>query len=58
MKGSNTFDLNYATVIEALQEYFDKRINPKIKVDSISPMNGMPGGNTIRVTVKEAEAKP
>lgn len=32
MRGNNTLQLNKATLIEALQEYFDKRYNPNIKV--------------------------
>ena len=35
MKGTNTLFLNQATMIEALQEYFDKRYEPKISVISV-----------------------
>lgn len=32
MIGNNEFNLNQATIIEALQEYLDKRYTPKVKV--------------------------
>lgn len=40
MKGTNTATLNEATMIDALQEYFDKRtINTKQKVLSVSSID-------------------
>jgi hypothetical protein len=35
MKGNNVMHLNSATLIEAVQEYLDKRITPNIKVESV-----------------------
>lgn len=32
MKGNNTILMNGATMMEALQEYLDKRYNPVVKV--------------------------
>lgn len=43
MLGRNTITLNQATVIEALQEYFDKRYTPKIKVASVLKNNSSNG---------------
>ena len=36
MKGSNELHLNQATIIEAIQEYLDKRYTPKPRVVSVS----------------------
>ena len=35
MKGHNKINLNLASMIEAAQEYFDKRYTPKIKVKNV-----------------------
>lgn len=35
MKGNNVIYLNTATLIEAVQEYLDKRITPNIRVESV-----------------------
>ena len=36
MVGNNTIVINTATMIEAMQEYFDKRYTPKFKVIGVS----------------------
>ena len=36
MKGNNTLRLNGATLTEALQEYLDKRYNPKVTVAGVT----------------------
>ena len=54
MKGTNTLTLNGATLIEALQEYFDKRITPNIKVVSVSADQS---NNTFRVPIEERPAE-
>lgn len=43
MKGHNTLNLNLSTVMEAMQEYFDKRYSPKIKVTNVkgTTLNGV-----------------
>lgn len=41
MKGNNTLSLNDATLIEALQEYFDKRIKPHIEVTGVDKVQGI-----------------
>ena len=51
MKGSNELRLNGATLIEALQEYFDKRYAPKIKVISVEQAPS-PYGNEFSVKVE------
>jgi len=40
MRGNNTFMLNGATMIEAVQEYLDKRMTPAPKVNSVAWGNG------------------
>lgn len=35
MKGVNTFVLNHETVVEALQEYFDKRLDPNVDITAV-----------------------
>lgn len=41
MKGHNTLNLNLVTIMEAMQEYFDKRYSPKLKVTNVkgTPLN-------------------
>ena len=43
MKGSNEIRLNSASMVEAVQEYFDKRTLPsgKFEVKSIKKLNSM-----------------
>lgn len=53
MKRNYTLNLNGATIIEALQEYFDKRITPKIKVESVDAGGGAYEQNTFTVKVSE-----
>lgn len=53
MKGSNDLILNHATIIEALQEYMDKRMGDYApKVVTISPNKS---DYTITVSVSEKE---
>lgn len=40
MRGNNQFYLNQSTVVEALQEYFDKRLTPKVEVKSVNQQTG------------------
>ena len=40
MIGNNTLILNTATVIEAMQEYFDKRYTPKVEVKDFKVHGG------------------
>ena len=53
MKGNNTLILNGASLIEALQEYFDKRITSKIKVESVSASTGAYDQGTFTIKVSE-----
>lgn len=58
VKGKNTLTLNTATMIEALQEYFDKRLSPKIKVETVASA-GNPGyTSTFTVDVSEVVDTP
>lgn len=51
MRGNNTLNLNEATIIEALQEYFDKRsLRSPFKVTSVTYTGG-----TFRVSTEERE---
>lgn len=52
MLGNNTLHLNHDTVIEALQEYFDRRTTPegRFKVISISA-----GDSQLEVHTEEPE---
>ncbi len=59
MKGRNELRLNTATLIEALQEYFDRRITgAKQKVTSIDKCTNCPADSTYLVNVEEVEAEP
>lgn len=53
MKGINTLTLNSATVIEALQEYFDRRtvVNGQFDVTAI----GFAGNGEYRITCTAKE---
>lgn len=57
MKGVNTFEINQETLLEALQEYFDKRLVMKPVITEIYLPNNtglkMGTGNSIKVTVQE-----
>lgn len=55
MKGTNTLELNHSTVIEALQEWFDKRWkgDNAVLVRSIAPVQGLVP--TFRITMSEPE---
>lgn len=59
MKGNNVFTLNQATMIEAVQEYLDKRYSPKVNVATVrantSGTYGQEG--TFIVDVKEIAAQ-
>ncbi len=47
MKGNNELHLNEATIIEAVQEYLDRRaaaVNSAPLVKSVKPGNSQPGG--------------
>ena len=56
MKGSNTLLLNQATVIEALQEYLDKRYEPKVKVVSVNKDASQSyGDDSFKVLISEPE---
>lgn len=58
MKGNNTLEVNEATMIEALQEYFDKRtIKPLFKVESVSAQSGRYDPNCWKVVVSEIAAR-
>lgn len=54
MRGNNKLTLNHHTVIEALQEYFDRRTNAegRFEVTSISPDNSK---SVIVVSIAEPE---
>ena len=52
MKGRNRLSLNKATIIEALQEYLDKRISPCINVADFS---SAASGDDYLVTVEVEE---
>ena len=62
MKGTNEMTLNEQTLVDAMQEYFDKRITPKIVVKSVKPRSSTGGTysseTSFTVLVQEAEAKP
>lgn len=54
MKGNNSIEVNEATMVEALQEYFDKRhVAPLFKVVSVSVNSGKYDPDSWRVTVSE-----
>lgn len=55
MTGNNTLILNAATIIEALQEYFDKRYTPNIKVLDCRPSSNASYGTQFQVEVGEIE---
>jgi hypothetical protein len=46
MIGTNTIHLNHATVLEALQEYFNKRLVLKPVIKSIVVQNAIHWGHT------------
>lgn len=51
MKGNNTLELNEATLIEAMQEYLDKRMtehSPRVTAVKSSKV-GLSDGFTVRV---------
>ena len=57
MKGTNDRVFNHATIVDALQEYLDKRIKPNVAVNSVRyDANASDGGKFV-VTVQEVEAK-
>lgn len=57
MKGDNTIEVNEATMIEALQEYFDKRhVAPLFKVIGVSVASGKYDPDSWRVAVSEIPA--
>ena len=54
MKGSNTFKLNEETMIEAVQEYLDKRITKDTPVvTSVTVKSGIDHQFTILLSEKE-----
>lgn len=55
MKGSNTLLLNKATIIEAVQEYLDKRTMPsgRVRVSNVT----QPGNESFTVIVEEPPAE-
>jgi hypothetical protein len=57
VKGSNSLQLNEATIIEAVQEYLDKRYTPNVKVCSIKQavVAGYPQHEGFTVAVAEQE---
>lgn len=57
MRGNNTLHLNEATIIEAVQEYLDKRYTPTPKVTGID-LSSDYTGKTFKVAVVEEEQKP
>lgn len=58
MKGNNELHLNDETLIEALQEYFNKRYTPTPKVESVrlGENKGYSSTPVFVVTVTEVEA--
>jgi hypothetical protein len=58
VKGSNSLQLNEATIIEAVQEYLDKRYAPNVKVCSVKQTvgAGYPQNDGFIVAVAEQEA--
>ena len=57
MKGNNKLVLNYATVMDALQEYFDARTTPKarFKVTSIEATGSSSYDKAITVQTENME---
>jgi hypothetical protein len=56
IKGSVTMELNEATLIDALQEYFDKRlIDSNVLVKSVSSANSSTYGSTFKVSLEEKQ---
>lgn len=53
MKGTNEIHVNQATMIEALQEYFDERYEPSIEVTTVRAAQN----NEYVVVVKEKEPR-
>lgn len=60
MRGNNTLYLNQATMIEALQEYFDKRYTVPVQIASVTQNTGgsYEQQNTFEVSVTEKPAEP
>ena len=58
MKGSNDLRWNEATIIEAVQEYLDKRYTPNVTVTSVKSESKNYGDGGFLVTVVEKESKP
>jgi len=52
MKGNNTLHINEATLIEAFQEYLDKRYNPPVTVAGVRQD---PANNTFVVRIAEIQ---
>lgn len=53
MKGSNEIHINQATMIEAMQEYFNKRYNPNFKILNVkgTVINGY--SETFEIKIEE-----
>ena len=56
MKGNNELKLNEATIIDAVQEYLDKRYTPKVVVTSVKETSN--SSYSAEFTVKVEETKP
>ena len=59
MKGSNTIEINHATMVEAVQEYLDKRLTTSagrqiVKGVEAKISYGGPGTGTYTVTIEGA----
>lgn len=57
MKGNNKIELNYATVMEALQEYFDSRTLPKARF-KITSIEAKSGNYDKAITVQTENVEP
>lgn len=58
MKGSNSLHLNEPTIVEAVQEYLDKRYTPHVKVCSVKQSTGGSYPQHEGFTVAVAEQEP
>jgi hypothetical protein len=53
MRGTNTLRINNVTMMEALQEYFDARYKPKLKVTGARATQQGMASNEFEVTLEE-----
>jgi len=58
VKGNNDLRWNQATIIEAVQEYLNRRYTPNVKVTSVSPVAGYGNDADFKVMVEEIPQVP